>query len=83
VRERVVKLALDQPELSSRGVAWAFTDRERSFVSESSVYRILKANGLITSPAFIIMKAADKLANPTTAINQLWQTNFTYLKVAG
>jgi putative transposase len=83
VRERVVKLALDQPKLSSREVAWAFTDRERSFVSESSVYRILKANGLITSPAFIIMKAADKLANPTTAINQLWQTNFTYLKVAG
>ena len=66
-----------------REVAWAFTDRERSFVSESSVYRILKAKGLITSPAFIVMKAADKFANPTTAINQLWQTDFTYLKVAG
>jgi putative transposase len=83
VRERVVKLALDEPELSSREVAWAFTGRERSFVSESSVYRILKANGLITSPAFIVMKAADKFANPTAAINQLWQTDFTYLKVAG
>ena len=83
VRERVVKLALDEPELSSREVAWAFTDRERSFVSESSVYRILKASSLITSPAFIVTKAADKFANPTTAINQLWQTDFTYLKVAG
>ena len=83
VRERIVALALDEPDLSPREVAVAFTDRERSFVSEASVYRLLKARGLVTSPAFIVMKAADKFANPTTAINQLWQTDFTYLKVTG
>src|SRR5688572_18512954 len=83
VRERIVALALDEPDLSPREVAVAFTDRERSFVSEASVYRILKAEGLITSPAFILMQAADRFANPTTAINQLWQTDFTYLKVTG
>jgi transposase InsO family protein len=43
----------------------------------------LKARGLITSPAFIVMKAADEFKDKTTAINQLWQTDFTYLKVAG
>ena len=53
------------------------------FVSEASVYRLLKDHGLITSPAFILMKAADRFANPTTAPNQLWQTDFTYLKVIG
>jgi len=52
-------------------------------VSEASVYRLLKDHGLITSPAFILMKAADRFANPTTAPNQLWQTDFTYLKVIG
>jgi putative transposase len=62
VRERIVALALDEPDLSPREVAVAFTDRERSFVSEASVYRLLKARGLVTSPAFIVMKAADKLA---------------------
>jgi len=82
VREKILKFALDETDLSPRELAVAFTDRNRSFVSEPSVYRILKAHGLITSPAFIVMKAADKFQNPTTAVNQLWQTDFTYLKVA-
>ena len=76
-------MALDQPELSPRELAVTFTDRKKTFVSEASVYRLLKAEGLITSPAFIVLKAADRFANPTTAINQLWQTDFTYLKVTG
>jgi len=83
VRQKVVAFALDQAELSPREIAVAFTDRERTYVSEASVYRLLRAEGLITSPAFIVMKAADRFANPTTAINQLWQTDFTYLKVIG
>jgi hypothetical protein len=38
---------------------------------------------LITSPAYIVMKAADEFKNKTTAPNQLWQTDCTYLKVTG
>jgi transposase InsO family protein len=83
IRDKVIERALEKPELSPREVAVAFTDAEKTFVSEASVYRILKAEGLVTSPAFIVMKAADAFANPTTAINQLWQTDFTYLKVTG
>ena len=83
VRQRIVELALDEPDLSPREIAVTFTDRERSYVSESSVYRLLKAHGLITSPAFIVMKAAAEFKDKTTAINQLWQTDFTYLKVTG
>lgn len=60
-----------------------FTDQERYFVSESSVYRTLKAHDLITSPPFIVIKAASEFKDKTTAINQLWQTDFTYLKVFG
>jgi len=37
----------------------------------------------ITSPAFIVVKAADEFKDKTTAPNQLWQTDFTYLKVIG
>ena len=83
VRERIVQLALDEPELSPRELAVQFTDTESYFVSEASVYRLLKAHDLITSPAFIVIKAADEFKDKTTAPNQLWQTDFTYLKVIG
>ncbi len=59
------------------------TDVKKYFVSEASVYRLLKAHDLISSPAFIVMKAADEFKDKTTAPNQLWQTDFTYLKVIG
>jgi putative transposase len=83
VAAAVVELALKQPELSPRELATAFVDQQQYFVSEASVYRLLKAHDLITSPAFILLKAADHFAQPTTAINQLWQTDFTYLRVIG
>jgi transposase InsO family protein len=83
VRERIRTLALDEPALSPRELAVRFTDTERYFVSEASVYRLLKALDLIASPAFIVVKAADEFKDKTTAPNQLWQTDFTYLKVIG
>ena len=83
VRDRIIRLALDEPALSPRELAVRFTDTEGYFVSEASVYRLLKAHDLIASPAFIVMKAADEFKDKTTAPNQLWQTDFTYLKVIG
>ena len=83
IRREVIDMALDIPELSPRELAVRFTDEKRYFVSESSVYRLLKAHDLITSPAFIVMKAADEFKDKTTAPNQLWQTDFTYFKIIG
>lgn len=74
-------MALEQTELSPRALAGRFTDTESYFVSVASVYRLLKAHDLITSPTFIIIKAGDEFKDKTTAPNQLWQNDFTYLKV--
>src|SRR3982751_6515803 len=83
IRSQIIGLALDEPELSPRELAVRFTDEQKYFVSEASVYRLLKAHDLITSPAFIVVKAADAFKDKTSAPNQLWQTDFTYLKVIG
>jgi len=80
-RQRVVEAALADPEPSPRDLAWQTTDRTGHFISESSVYRILKAHDLIASPAFVLRRAADHFQPPTTRPNELWQTDFTYLRV--
>jgi putative transposase len=83
LRDNLIQLALDEPALSPRSLAVRFTDTENYFVSEASGYRLLKVRDLIASPAIIVIKAADAFKDKTTAPNQLWQTDFTYLKVIG
>lgn len=60
VRSDVLDMALCRPELSPRELAVRFTDERSYFISEASVYRLLKAHDLITSPAFTVMKAANE-----------------------
>lgn len=82
-RERVREIALDKPDLTPRELAWHITDTQKYYISESSVYRILKSFDLIVSPAYIVISAADKFQKPTSRINELWQTDFTYFKLIG
>ena len=80
-RDRRAGAARDGAEPARTG--GALHRREAYFVSEASVYRLLKAHDLITSPAYIVIKAASEFKDKTTAPNQLWQTDFTYLKIIG
>jgi transposase InsO family protein len=79
----VLEIALDQTEMTPRELAWYITNTRDYFVSESSVYRILKAHDLITSPQFMVMSAADSFQNPTHEVHELWQTDFTYFRIVG
>lgn len=83
VRVQVVDLALEQPEKSPRELAYHIIDTWAYFISETSVYRILKSYDLITSPAFEIVTASDRFKHPTQRVNELWQTDFTQFMVMG
>lgn len=67
VRGAMLDMALDRPELSPQELAFTFVDEKAQFVSESSVYRLLKAQGLIANPAYIVMRAADEFKDKTSA----------------
>jgi putative transposase len=82
-KEQVVAIALEHPEQSPRQLAWFITDTQGYFISESSVYRILKSYDLVPSPQYIVMAAADQFHQPTTRVHELWQTDFTYFRIVG
>lgn len=82
-RDALIELALDKPALSPRELAVHYTEHQQYFVSESTVYRLLKAEDLITNPAYILMQASDKFQHPSKRANELWQTDFTYFKIVG
>lgn len=82
-RAALIWLALDKPELSPREIAVSHTDEQAYYVSESTVYRLLKAQDLITSPSYILMSAAEKFQHPSRRVNELWLTDFTYFKIVG
>ena len=83
IQDQIVEMALEQTDLSPRELAVRFTDEKRYFVSEATVYRLLKAHDLITSPAYTVIKAAEAFHTQTSRPNEMWQTDFTYFKIIG
>ena len=79
----VIDVALEAPELSSRELAHKITDEQGIFISESSVYRILKKSGLVTAPSHILISAANEFKDKTSFVHEMWQTDFTYFKIVG
>ena len=82
-KNRVVKEALKHEAFSCRELATHIVDEHKWFISESSVYRILKERGLITAPAHILLSAANEYINKTSRVNEMWQTDFTYFLIKG
>jgi putative transposase len=82
-KHQVIDVALNKPELTPRELAWDITDSHGAFISESSVYRILRDYDLISGPAYVVLTAADEFRHKTKRIHELWQTDFTYFKIMG
>lgn len=70
-RADIIEFALEHENLTARELAVKYTDEKQYFASESSVYRILKAEDLVTAPAHIVMKAANEFRDKTTRPNDV------------
>lgn len=82
-KDLVVEIALEHTELSSRELAHKITDEQGIFISESSVYRILKQRDLVPAPSHFLISAANEFKDKTAFVHQMWQTDFTYFKIIG
>lgn len=71
------------PEWSSREISFHITDTENFSVSESSVYRLLKDEGLIPNQVVESFPAAKEYSYKPSKVNEQWQTDATYLFVQG
>ena len=78
----VLVAARELPELSCRQLAAWITDNRGFSVSESTVYRILREEGLIKSPE-MQLKAGKEYHRKTTGPHQMWATDASYFKVIG
>lgn len=68
IKEQCIEEGLAHPEKSPRELAWHINDKHVYFISESSVYRLLKHYDLIKSPAYILMQASDRFHTTTKRI---------------
>jgi putative transposase len=80
---QVLAYAEAHPELTSRELAFKITDEAGFSVSESSVYRILKRKDLIPDAPLWAAAAAEEYHRKTSRVNEMWQTDLTYLFVVG
>ncbi|MFH1619614.1 MAG: DDE-type integrase/transposase/recombinase [bacterium] len=81
--DTIIRTALEYPELSPRLVAVKVTDEKGFCVSESTVYRLLKARGLVRPRPKEEYPAAKKWSHNTTAPDQIWQSDATWFFVVG
>jgi putative transposase len=78
---RILTRARASPEMSSRQLALHLVDEERWYVSESTVFRILKREGLIKPAEVVGFKAGKEYHRKTKRPNELWATDCAHLKV--
>ena len=81
--DKILDVADDRPEMSSREISFHITDNEGFTVSESSVYRVLKENGLIRDQNIQTFPAGKEYKVKPQFVNEQWQTDATYLHVMG
>ena len=79
--ELVIDRARASPELSPRQLALRLIDKYGCWVSESTVYRILRREGLVKRAEVKGFAAGKEYHRKTRRPNEMWATDCSYLRV--
>lgn len=79
---KILAAARESTELSSRQLAAWITDKAGFAVSESTVYRILRREGLVKRPE-VQLVAGKEYHTKTMRPHQMWATDASYFRVVG
>ena len=77
-----LEVAFEHTDFSSSQLAAWITDNKSFSVTESTVYRLLKRQGLIKSPE-MKMAAGKQFHAKATRPHQMWATDASYFRVSG
>lgn len=80
--DRILAVARESPELSSRQLSAWITDNAGFAVSESTVYRILRREGLVKRQE-VQLVAEKEYHTRTTRPHRMWATDASYFRVVG
>ena len=80
---RALEVAKAHPELTSRLISVKLLDEDGIYVSESTLFRMLKERGLIEPRPLEDLPAKKEWQHKTTAPDQIWQCDATSFFVAG
>jgi len=81
-RHRVLAAAHEMPEWSSRQLAAWLTDNQGFAVSTSTVYRVLRREGLVKRWV-LPLPAGKEYHRKTTGPHQLWATDASHFRIVG
>jgi len=76
-RETILQRAKEKPDLSARELAYWLVDHDFISVSEASVRRILRAQGLLPRRPPELAPASKEFRHKTKRPNELWQSDAT------
>ena len=76
----VLARARTSPELSSRQLSLQLVDDYGCWVSESTVYRVLKREGLVKTAEIKGFAAGKEYQHKTMKPNEMWATDCSYLR---